>query len=271
VKTPFSVITALAIMKQRRTVTAMLVAVVALSGCATPTEQVNEQVIVGFTPLNVATGQQEIVDSLTPLHRAARDGDQAAVTTLLQQGAQVDAASTASGVTALIVAATAGHESIVDILLDAGAAVNATDAVDGTALMYAASKGYVGIVNKLLHHGAAVNLVSPKDHLDSTALTLAAGNGQNAVLEPLLNAGAEIDWRTERDGDSALLLAAELGHWSTVARLLSAGANPDLKDRYGKTACDIAAANGHDAVTQVLDEFYLAQGQDKRCRRNSKW
>jgi ankyrin repeat protein len=248
----------------------IIFAAVVMSGCATTNEQVEEQVIVGFTPLNVATRSELVTDSLTPLHMAARDGEYETVKKLLQQGANVNAASTASGSTALMLAATAGHEAIVEMLLDAGATVNTTDTNGGTALMVASSKGYVGIVNKLLQHGADVNLASPKDQLDSTALTLAAGNGHDAVLELLLKADVDVDWRTERDGYSALMLAAELGHSSTVGILLAAGANPDLNDRNGNTACELAAANGYGAVTQVLDEFYLAHGQEKRCRPDSK-
>jgi ankyrin repeat protein len=248
--------------------TAILIAVVAMSGCVTTTT--DEQVIVSFAPVSVATGNEQAADGFTPLHGAARDGELALVKQLLDQGDNINAASTISGVTPLILAATNGHEQIVDALLDAGAAVDTTDQDGGTALLHASSKGYVGIVKKLLQHGAAVNATSPKDRLDSTALTLAASNGHDAVLELLLQAGADIDWRTERDGFSALMLAAELGHWSTVGRLLSAGADPGLKDRRGNTACDLTAANGHGAVTRVLDEFYLSRGQGKQCRSDSK-
>jgi ankyrin repeat protein len=261
-KTRDSVTSAIATMKYHQFLTGTFISLIALSGCATP----DEQVIVGFTPVNVATAHEQVTDRLTPLHMAARDGELEVVKKLVLQGVDVNAASSVSGSTALILAANAGHESIVDVLLDAGAAVNTTDKADGTALMYASSKGYVGIVTKLLQHGADVNLVSPRDQLDSTALSLAAGNGQDAVLTLLLKAGADADWRNARDGYTALMLAAELGHGSTVGILLAAGANPDLNDRNGNTACDVAAANGHGAATQVLNEFYLAQGLEKRCR-----
>jgi ankyrin repeat protein len=258
------VTTAITTMKNHALLTGIMFAAVVVSGCVTATT--DEQVIVSFAPLSVAAGNEQATDGFTPLHSAARDGEYAVVKRLLGQGKSVNAASTVSGVTPLILAAQMGHEPIVDVLLDAGAAVNTTDTVNCTALMYASSKGYVGIVNKLLQRGADVNVKSPKDQLDSTALTLAAGNGHDAVLELLLKAGADIDWRTERDGFSALLLAAELGHWKSVSILLSAGANPDLKDRNGNTACDLATVNGHGAVTKVLDDFYLARGQAKRCR-----
>ena len=111
---------------------------------------------------------------------------------------------------------------------------------------------------------------SPKDSLDSTALGLAAGNGQDAVLSLLIEADADLGWRTQRDGFSALMVAAELGHARSVAILLSAGADPDVKDWKGNTACDLAAGNGHDAVAKVLDDFYLARGHAQRCRPNAK-
>ena len=253
-------------MKNILFLTVFLIGTLCLSGCATATEQV----IVSFAPLNVATGNQLAADGYTPLHLAAREGTDEAVKALLRQGENVNAVSTLSGVTPLILAATNGHEQIVAVLLDAGAAVDSADKVNGTALMYASSKGYLGIAQTLLQHGAAVNLYSPKDDLDSTALSLAAGNGQDAVLELLLKAGANMDWRTQRDGFSALMVAAELGHARSVSLLLSAGANPEVKDWKGNTACGLAAANGHDAVTKVLDDFYLSHGHAQRCRPETK-
>ncbi len=253
-------------MKNHLFITALAIGPVYLAACATTAEQD----IVSFAPLNVAAGQEQIADDYTPLHNAARDGDTEAVKKLLRQGASVYAVTTASGVTPLILAATAGHEQIVEVLLDAGAAVNTADKTGGTALLYASAKGHDGIVHTLLQRGADVHVKSPKNYLDSTALTLAAGNGHDAVLDLLLKAGVEIDWRSEQDGLSALMLAAELGQGNSVSKLLSAGANPELRDRKGNTACALAAANGHGAVTMALDEFYLSQGQGKRCRSDNK-
>ncbi len=239
----------------------ILIAVVGLPGCTAT----DEQVIVSFAPVSVATGTVQAVDGLSPLHMAVRDGETAVVKRLLDQGENVNAASSVNGATPLIQAATNGHDQIVAALLDAGAAVNTTDRLDATALMYASSNGYIAIVNNLLRRGADVNIQSPSEHLDSTALTLAAGNGHDAVLKLLLKAGADIDWQTARDGYSALMLAAEFGHWSSVNTLLSAGANPALVDRKGDMACALATANGHAAVTKVLDEYSLSHGEGRRC------
>lgn len=240
----------------------ILISMVALHACSTT----HEQVIVSFAPLRVATDPATVDIDLTPLHRAIRNSELQAVTELLRQGAPVNVASTADGTTPLMLAAAMGQEEIVAALLNADAALNTADKMGGTALMYASSKGQAGIVNTLLQHGAAVNLKSPHDDLDSTALTLAAGNGHDTVLGLLLKAGADIDWRTERDGLSALMLAATLGHEHAVRVLLAAGANPDLNDRQGNTACELAATNGHHAVAKILDDIFLARGQGQRCR-----
>ena len=253
-------------MKSFLFLTTVIIGPACLVACATTTEQV----IVSFAPLNVATGNQQAADTFTPLHLAAREGADEVIQALLQQGENINAASTLSGATPLILAAANGHEHAITVLLDAGAAVNTADKLDGTALMYASSKGYLGIVRKLLQHNAAVNRHSPEDSLDSTALGLAAGNGQDAVLNLLIEAGADLGWRTQRDGFSALMVAAELGHARSVALLLSAGADPEIKDWKGNTACDLAAANSHDAVTKVLDDFYLAHGHAQRCRAHAK-
>jgi ankyrin repeat protein len=52
--------------------------------------------------------------------------------------------------------------------------------------------------------------------------------------------------------------AAAAGDETSVARLLTAGADVDAKDRYGQTALMLAATHGHDGVVGIL----LAHGAD---------
>lgn len=52
--------------------------------------------------------------------------------------------------------------------------------------------------------------------------------------------------------------AAVAGDETSVARLLTAGADVDAKDRYGQTALMLAATHGHDGVVGIL----LAHGAD---------
>jgi ankyrin repeat protein len=69
-----------------------------------------------------------------------------------------------------------------------------------------------------------------------------------------LNHGAEIDAR-DRDGQATPLeRAASWGRRDVVELLLARGANPALKDKNGKTALDLAVANGQDDVVAVLQK-----------------
>ncbi len=60
----------------------------------------------------------------------------------------------------LVYAAREGRVSAVRILLDHGAAVDATDKEGSTALMYAADHNRVSIAQMLLDHGANTNLAN---------------------------------------------------------------------------------------------------------------
>jgi hypothetical protein len=51
---------------------------------------------------------------------------------------------------------------------------------------------------------------------------------------------------------TALMWASGYGRIESVRLLLERGADPSLKDDRGKTAADIAAEQGHQAVAQLL-------------------
>ena len=104
----------------------------------------------------------------TPLLRAARGADIAAIERLIGAGALVDLPQR-DGITPLMVAVGAGASSIdtrgkfrteldalatADALLAAGAAVDERDARGRTALHYAAAVGYTDAAKQLVEHGA---------------------------------------------------------------------------------------------------------------------
>jgi ankyrin repeat protein len=93
--------------------------------------------------------------------------DLLAVSSLLDQGADVDARNSA-GQTPLLAAAQNGHVKAMEILLSRGADVNAQDHHGRTALMVAAGADDVKMVKLLLSKGAKVNL---KDESGFTALS----------------------------------------------------------------------------------------------------
>jgi hypothetical protein len=150
---------------------------------------------------------------LPPLHRAARQGDLAAIASLLKSGAAVDAPGGVNG---------------------------------WTPLQHAIHKRQAGAAKALLAAGADVN--GPREHpawaQGVTPLMMAAGYGQLEIAEALLAAGAD-PRRESHDNLNALWAAAGYGAladitdgpplgscFPEVADALLAGA-PDLRLGWG--------------------------------------
>ncbi len=92
--------------------------------------------------------------SLTALHMAAYNGHSETVKWLIEQGATVDCRDT-EGKTPLIHACTGAFPETVEILLAAGADVNARESTEGfTPLMMGAGLGQADVVRVLLKHQA---------------------------------------------------------------------------------------------------------------------
>jgi len=104
------------------------------------------------------------------LFKAATRGERQKVVQLLEEGIDVNAHDEKEGVTALILAAIAGHSDIVELLLSKGADINAQDRKGVTALMYAVSMNRKKVVEMLLNSGVDVTV---KDNAGYTALMVA--------------------------------------------------------------------------------------------------
>ena len=99
---------------------------------------------------------QSLTDNATPLHLDAHMGLETVVQVLLEKGANVDA-ETGEGETALQLSAAKGHEVIAKLLLDKGSDVNAKTVVKTTALHLANESGHEAVVRLLLDEGAEVD------------------------------------------------------------------------------------------------------------------
>jgi ankyrin repeat protein len=139
-----------------------------------------------------------------------------------------------------------GQADLVVLLLDR---LPGSTALLDPSLHDAALKGYVEIVEILIAHKANVNALNAEG---ATALHDAALAGKCAVAEALLNHGAQVDARDRDSQATPLHLAASWGRRDVVELLLARGANPALKDKNGKTALDLATANGQSDVLSVL-------------------
>ena len=208
------------------------------------------------TPLN-PNGRGADSDT-PPVYIAAERGNLTVVRLLLEAGADVNAAK-ADGATALMVAAFNGHSEVVRLLLEAGADKNAAREDGVTALMAAPVAGHLEVVRLLLEAQADKNAAREDG---STALFVAAQSGHLEMVQLLLEAEADKN-ATRANGPTALIVAAEDGHLEMVRMLLEAGADKNAAQADGATALFVAAFNGHMEVVQLL----LDAGADKNVAR----
>ena len=122
----------------------------------------------------------------TEMFLAVRQGDVAAMDTILRDGLDVDCCEE-TGMTPLMAAARAGHLGAVRRLLDAGASIDACAAVWGTPLMLAATSGYHDVMRELIEDGADVNAAN---RTGQTPLWCARNYGDDEMVRMLTCAGA---------------------------------------------------------------------------------
>jgi ankyrin repeat protein len=200
--------------------------------------------------LNFETSQQ------TALQSVVGQGLLEVTDVLLRAGADVNATPAHYyGRTALQAAAEGGDMRLVDRLLEAGADVNAEPAGFGglTALQSAAAAGYLEIAVRLLAVGAKVNAM-PLLERGQSAIQAAAATGKIEMVNLLLEAGADVNMSAAIGGQTPLQAAAGTGELTVVSRLLGAGANVNAepaKER-GRSALQAAAATGNLKIVDLL-------------------
>lgn len=224
-----------------------------------------------------AAGENE-----TSLVTAAKQGDRAAVQSLLNGRAKQDIAG-AEGQAALVWAATRNDLAMADLLLRAGANVKGVNEFGATALYAAAAHSDPAMTAKLLTAGADANtalmsgetplmdaarrgnlatvraLLSNKANLNAresnggqTALMWALSQRHAAVVDELVKGGADIH-AGSKSGFTPLMFAAQQDDVDSARILLRAGAKPnDAQPKTALTPLMIAAAMGHTKAVDVL-------------------
>ena len=186
----------------------------------------------------------------TPMSEAAAVGNAAIIKILLKAGADMNSRNR-EGQTALMAVARTGRVDAARLLLDAGADVNATEQWGGqSALMWASAQKQPAMVKLLVERGADVNArgsirdwqrritaeTRPKD-MDRGGLTpllYAAREGCLECAQYLVEGKADINL-TDPNRESPLVLALINMRFDTAAYLISAGADVDKWDLYGRT------------------------------------
>ena len=161
----------------------------------------------------------------------------------------------------LIDAAYHGEVQAVQELLASRADANESmkpDAPHCTALRVASEQGHAEIAMLLIEAGAEVNLSGGPNN-ETGPLGLACFNGHLDVSTALIEARADVNGR-DPDGQltsflTPLMQAAYNGHPEIVARLLGAGAKPNLTQSGRLTALDFAESQNHHACAALLEPY----------------
>ncbi|KAJ0177115.1 hypothetical protein K1T71_007124 [Dendrolimus kikuchii] len=146
------------------------------------------------------------------------------------------------GLTALHVASIHGKATIVESLIEMGAAVNATDLNECTPLHYASSRGHQNALLLLLHSNANINQINIDQN---TPLHMAVNNGHMNCVKALIYFAEHSRKKikincTNESGKTPLHLAAKWGYEGIAKLLIENGAEPSLQDKNNKTSFDYA-------------------------------
>lgn len=200
-----------------------------------------------FAIVLLSMGTAHSADVNAPLADAARLKNIETMHSLLQQGADVNAAQ-ADGMTALHWAAWHDQLSIAELLIQQGADVNTTNRYDVPPLSLACRNGNGRMVELLLQAGADANASLTGGE---TVLMTAARTGRPAAVQALIAAGADVTAK-EDNNQTALMWAAAEGHSEVVQLLIEAEADYLKPLRSGFTPLFFAVREGHTDVIQVL-------------------
>jgi len=190
---------------------------------------------------------------------AARQGNSATLSKLLESGAVSSSIADKNGNSLLILAVRDGHAEAATTILRFNPKLDHRNRNGDSALMLAASRGDMKLLDLLLSKGAKTNPIANENVW--TALHYAALEGKLPAVERLLAAKANINALTP-NLSNALMLAARNGHIDVVRRLLQTPIDLDRRNDRGVNAEEWARSKGN---TKIAD--LIAEARATRTRR----
>ncbi|KAH8742949.1 hypothetical protein F5883DRAFT_594605 [Diaporthe sp. PMI_573] len=221
---------------------------------------------------NVKSVHLSAWNGVKSVHLAALNGHNGVIGNLLDADTGALNVQDCGGQTPLIWGCREGHNEIVKILLDKGAAVNTQG---GKALQTACSKGHIEVAKMLLNNGADVNA---QGGTCGNALQATCSRGHIEIVKMLLDKGADFNAQGGTYGN-ALQAACLKGHNEVVKMLLNKDADVNAQGGPYGNALHAACLNGNiEVVKMLLDKGadvnaqggYYGNALQAACRADSR-
>mmetsp|Transcript_3663 Transcript_3663/g.6413 ORF Transcript_3663/g.6413 Transcript_3663/m.6413 type:complete len:555 (-) Transcript_3663:1416-3080(-) len=187
------------------------------------------------------------------LIKAVAHCDEIEVKRLLDNQTNVNANTSRFGITALQIAASQGHNRIVQMLLAHGANPNLSGKTGRTPLALAAINNRAETISILLEANADINARNVNGYTPLMEVAMGAFP-TNETLNLLLYSGANLHVKGD-SGITALMCAAYGGSPLKIKSLLAFGAKIDEEDDMDRTPLDIARENEHQKAIKVLQDW----------------
>ncbi|XP_038878763.1 ankyrin repeat-containing protein ITN1-like [Benincasa hispida] len=191
----------------------------------------------------------------TALFTAAEKGHLDIVKELLQYSTKEGMSmKNRSGFDPFHIAASQGHEAIVQVLLNHDPGLSKTvGQSNATPIISAATRGHIGVVNVLLSTDSSSLEISRSN--GKNALHLAARQGHVEIVKALLRKDPQLARRIDKKRQTALHMAVKGTSCEVVKLLLNADpALVMLPDRFGNTALHIATRKRR---AEIVNELVL--------------
>ncbi|TVR89038.1 MAG: ankyrin repeat domain-containing protein [Spirochaetaceae bacterium] len=144
-----------------------------------------------------------------------------------------------------------GDETAVRNFLRMGFSPNTVNANGVPLLSLAVRRRNSSLVRLLIDEGALVNALA--EDRGTSPLMEAAGHGELPYVRLLLERGADLHQKS-KTGQNALILAASEGHTDVVGELVKYGPNLDVVDSLGMTALRYAKLFGYQEIVSLLED-----------------
>ncbi|MDF1539773.1 MAG: ankyrin repeat domain-containing protein [Candidatus Thorarchaeota archaeon] len=201
------------------------------------------------------------------LINAASDGDLESVKKAVEDGADVNAQDEFFKDTALHKAASAGHESVVEYLIENGSDMLFMNGVDFTPLHLAARDGQISVVRLILEKIDTIPERILNDAIHVASMSVSGSDLIVRLLDDFRTKQVKPSTSSLESGTASLLESSENGDLEGAVAAIESGANVNATDGRGMTPLLWASLRGHLEIV----EYLLDHGADIKKTNTAEW